>query len=378
MEKTCTEPLNKEFCLFSSIFEPLSIRIIFSIVTSFLLSMIIAPRVIFNLKSRQIGQNVREEGIKEHLKKSGIPTMGGIIILIPLMITTILWCKLNPFVVIALLVTAIMGLIGFFDDITKVVKARSLGLTARQKLFGQILAGFGAALAIKYYPGLRFEMTMPGKEILELAPTCTQLPVFGAIDLGWLYIPFAIAVIVGATNAVNLTDGLDGLAAGTVVVAATPFMVFAYVCGHIIFARHIGVVYIAGVGELAVMSAAIGGGCLGFLWHNAHPASVFMGDTGSLALGGALGAIALCSKTEFYLAIVGGIFVIEALSVIMQVSYFKMTKGKRIFKMSPIHHHFELCGWAEEKVVIRFWMAGIMMALVGLTLFASRLVATAA
>lgn len=364
--------------MFSSIFEPLSIRIIFSIVTSFLLSMIIAPRVIFNLKSRQIGQNVREEGVKEHLKKSGVPTMGGIIILIPLMITTILWCKLNPFVVIALVVTAIMGLIGFFDDITKVVKARSLGLTARQKLFGQILAGLGAALAIMYYPGLRFEMTMPGKEILELAPTCTQLPVFGALDLGWFYIPFAIAVIVGATNAVNLTDGLDGLAAGTVVVAATPFMVFSYVCGHLIFARHLGVVYISGVGELAVMSAAIGGGCLGFLWHNAHPASVFMGDTGSLALGGALGAIALCSKTEFFLAIVGGIFVIEALSVILQVGYFKMTKGKRIFKMSPIHHHFELCGWAEEKVVIRFWMAGIMMALVGLTLFASRLVATAA
>ena len=328
--------------MFSSIFEPLSLRIIFSIVTSYLLSMIIAPRVILNLKSRQIGQHVREAGVKEQLKKSGLPTIGGIIILIPLMITTILWCKLNPFVVIALLVTAIMGLIGFFDDITKVVRARSLGLTARQKLFGQILAGFGAALAIKYYPGLRFELTMPGKEILELTPTCTQLPVFGALDLGWLYIPFAIAVIVGATNAVNLTDGLDGLAAGTVVVAATPFMVFSYVCGHIIFARHIGVVYIAGVGELAVMSAAIGGGCLGFLWHNAHPASVFMGDTGSLALGGALGVIALCSKTEFYLDIVGGIFVMEALSVILQGSYFKMTKGKRIFKKSPIHHHFEL------------------------------------
>lgn len=337
--------------------------------------MIIAPRVIFNLKSRQIGQTVREEGVKEHLKKSGVPTMGGVIILIPLMVTTLLWTRINPFVVISLLVTSAMGLIGFFDDITKVVRARSLGLTARQKLAGQIFTGLAAALAIKYYPGLRFELASSGSGNIDMTATATQLPVFGALDLGWLYIPFAVAVIVGASNAVNLTDGLDGLAAGTMIVAATPFMFFAYVCGHLVFAKHLGVAYIAGAGELAVMSAAMIGGCFGFLWHNAHPAAVFMGDTGSLALGGALGAIALCSKTEVFLAIVGGIFVIEALSVILQVSYFKMTKGKRIFKMSPIHHHFELCGWAEEKVVIRFWVMGIMMALVGLTLFASRLVA---
>ncbi len=337
--------------------------------------MIIAPRVIFNLKNRQIGQTVREEGVKEHLKKSGIPTMGGIIILIPLMITTLLWTKINPFVVISLLVTAAMGLIGFFDDITKVIRARSLGLTPRQKLAGQILTGLAAALAIKFYPGLRFELASSSATTIDIAASATQIPIFGAMDLGWLYIPFAVAVIVGATNAVNLTDGLDGLAAGSIIVATTPFLIFAYVCGHLIFARHLGVAYIAGVGELAVMSAAMIGGCFGFLWHNAHPAAVFMGDTGSLALGGAIGAIALCSKSEIYLAIIGGIFVIEALSVILQVSYFKMTKGKRIFKMSPIHHHFELCGWAEEKVVIRFWITGAMLALVGLTLFASRLVA---
>ncbi len=337
--------------------------------------MIIAPRVIFNLKSRQIGQTIREEGVKEHLKKAGVPTMGGIIILIPLMITTLLWTKINPFVIISLLVTAAMGLIGFFDDITKVVRARSLGLTPRQKLFGQILAALLAALAIKFYPGLRFEINLPDGNALPITPASTQIPALGAFDLGWLFIPFAVAVIVGATNAVNLTDGLDGLAAGTMIAAATPFLVFTYVCGHLIFARHLGVAYIPGVGELAVMSAAIVGGCFGFLWHNAHPASVFMGDTGSLALGGALASIALCSKTELYLLIVGGIFVMEALSVILQVSYFKMTKGKRIFKMSPIHHHFELCGWPEEKVVIRFWIVGFMLALVGLTLFAARLVA---
>ncbi|HOI90537.1 MAG TPA: phospho-N-acetylmuramoyl-pentapeptide-transferase [Candidatus Rifleibacterium sp.] len=361
--------------MFSSVFEPLSIRVIFSIVTSFLLAMIIGPRVIFNLKSRQIGQTVREEGVKEHLKKTGVPTMGGIIILIPLMITSLLWTKINAFVVISLLVTAGMGLIGFFDDITKVVRARSLGLTPRQKLAGQIITGLAAALAINYYPGLRFELANATSNSIEMSPTATQVPIFGALDLGWLYIPFAVAVIVGASNAVNLTDGLDGLAAGSMIVATTPFLVFAYVCGHLIFARHLGVAYIPGVGELAVICAALIGGSFGFLWHNAHPAAVFMGDTGSLALGGSLGAIALCSKTEVFLAIVGGIFVIEALSVILQVSYFKMTKGKRIFKMSPIHHHFELCGWPEEKVVIRFWIMGIMLAMVGLTLFAARLVA---
>ncbi|MDD2999290.1 MAG: phospho-N-acetylmuramoyl-pentapeptide-transferase [Candidatus Riflebacteria bacterium] len=361
--------------MFTQVFEPLSIRIIFSILTSFLLAMIIAPRVIFNLKTRQIGQTVREEGVKEHLKKTGVPTMGGIIILIPMMVTTLLWAKINPYVVITLLVTTAMGLIGFFDDITKVVRARSLGLTARQKLFGQILTAFCAAIAMKYYPGLRFEINLPDGNSLGITSSATQLPVVGAINLGWLFIPFAVAVIVGATNAVNLTDGLDGLAAGTMIVAVAPFLVFAYICGHLIFARHLGVAYIAGVGELAVTSASIMGGCLGFLWHNAHPASVFMGDTGSLALGGSIAAIALCTKTEFYLLVVGGIFVMEALSVILQVSYFKMTKGKRIFKMSPIHHHFELCGWPEEKVVIRFWAVGMMLALVGLTLFASRLMA---
>lgn len=362
--------------MFSSVFEPLSIRIIFSVVTSFLLAMIIAPRVIFNLKSRQIGQTVREEGVKEHLKKTGVPTMGGIIILIPLVVTTILWAKLNPYVTISLLVTAGMGLIGFFDDVTKVVKARSLGLTATQKMIGQIIVALAAAFAIKYYPGLRFELNLPGElNAIPLMPTSTQIPVFGSLDLGWIYILFAVAVIVGTTNAVNLTDGLDGLAAGTMTVATVPFLFFCYVCGHMIFARHLGVAYIPGVGELCIMCASIVGGCIGFLWHNSHPAAVFMGDTGSLALGGTIGSIALCTKTEIFLAIVGGIFVLEALSVILQVSYFKITKGKRIFKMSPIHHHFELCGWAEEKVVIRFWVVGMMLALIGLTLFAARLVA---
>lgn len=352
-------------------FEPLSVRMIFSIVTSFLLAMIIAPRVISNLKLRQIGQNVREEGVKEHLKKSGIPTMGGVIILIPLLVTTILWAKLNFYVWFCVAVTVGMGLIGFFDDITKVVNARSLGLTARQKLIGQIAIGLTAALFMKLWPGLRLE-TPAGEAI---ASSAIQLPICGSFDLGWLYIPFAVFVIVGTTNAVNLTDGLDGLAAGSMSVAINPFIVISYICGNSIFAKHLGVAFIPGVGELSVICAAVIGGCLGFLWHNSHPAAVFMGDTGSLALGGAIGAIAMCSKTEFFLAIAGGIFVVEALSVIMQVSYFKATHGKRIFKMSPIHHHFELCGWPEEKVVIRFWTVGIMLSLVTLTIFCAKLIA---
>ncbi|NLM17665.1 MAG: phospho-N-acetylmuramoyl-pentapeptide-transferase [Candidatus Riflebacteria bacterium] len=363
--------------MFNVWFEPLSIRIIFSLVTSFVLSMIIAPSVIANLKNRQIGQNVREEGVKEHLSKSGTPTMGGVIILIPLFVTTLLWAKYNIFVLTALGVTVGMGIIGLFDDITKVVKARSLGFTARQKLVAQILVAVIAACVIQFSPGIKISISEPGnpESSIQMANTAIQVPVFGMIDLGWFFLPFAVFVLVGSTNAVNLTDGLDGLAAGTVGVSAAPFLVFVYICGHSIFARHLGVAYIPGVGELTILCASIIGGCLGFLWHNSHPATVFMGDTGSLALGGALGAVALCSKTEAYLAIAGGIFVIEALSVILQVSYFKISKGKRIFKMSPIHHHFELCGWPEQKVVMRFWTVGLMFALVSLTLFASRLVA---
>ncbi len=336
--------------------------------------MIIAPRVIKNLKSRQIGQTIREEGVKEHLKKAGVPTMGGIIILIPLLVTSILWAKLNPYVLFVIVVTVGMGLVGFFDDITKVVNARSLGLTPRQKLFFQIAIGIAAAFFIKMYPDLKFAIAT-GNQLSSIPSSSVQIPVLGHLDLGWFYIPVALFVIVGCTNAVNLTDGLDGLAAGTVTSAITPFLFITYCCGHLVFAKHLEVAYISGVGELTVICAAIIGGCLGFLWHNSHPAAVFMGDTGSLALGGAIGAIALASKTEFYLAIAGGIFVCEALSVIIQVSYFKITHGKRIFKMSPIHHHFELCGWPEEKVVIRFWTIGLMLALVALTIFCARLVA---
>ena len=370
-------PYEEVTVTFSSFFPALSIRIIFSIVTSFVLAILLGPRVIRKLRERQIGQTIREEGVKEHQKKAGIPTMGGIIILIPVILTTVLWAKVNYLVDITLFSCVAMGLLGTPDDLPKVLKARSLGLTPRQKLAGQLLIGMAVAAALTYLPGLRFEIpALEGGNWIhhKVAASTTQIPLVGTLDLQWLFFPFVVAVIVGSSNAVNLTDGLDGLATGVTAVTALPFLMICYVTGHYVFARHLGVMYIPGAGELAVICAALFGGCLGFLWHNAHPAEVFMGDTGSLALGGTVGGIAVCTRTEVFLAIIGGIFVLEALSVILQVSYFKWTKGKRIFLMSPIHHHFELAGWPEEKVVIRFWIMGLMFALIGLALFAGGLV----
>lgn len=297
--------------------------------------------------------------------------MGGIIIIIPIFVTTLLWAQLNPFILISLAATLGMAAVGICDDLTKVAKARSLGLTPKQKLLSQALVGIIVALVISRLPGLRFE-TFANEAVMD-SRTITQLPIIGPVELSWLFFPFVVLVIVGATNAVNLTDGLDGLATGVTAVTAIPFLIIAYVSGNIIFAKHLGAAFIPGTGELAVMCGAIFGSCMGFLWYNTHPAEVFMGDTGSLALGGALAAIAVCTRTEAYLAIVGGVFVAEALSVIIQVSYFKLTHGKRVFRMSPIHHHFELSGWAEEKVVIRFWIVALMTALSGIAVFASRL-----
>jgi len=349
--------------------------VIFSVVTSFVLAVAIGPRVIDNLLRRQIGQTIREEGVQEHKKKAGIPTMGGIIFLIPIVITTLAYTKFNVYVFIALFLTLGMGLLGLLDDLTKVIKARSLGLTPRQKLFGQVAFALIAALVLRYYFDDRLELpVLDGVGSLFLPPGFIHVPFFGAANLQFMYIPFLVVVIVGATNAVNLTDGLDGLAAGTVSVAIIPFMVIAYVIGNSIFSRHLGVAFIPGTGELAIFCAALLGGCLGFLWFNSHPAEVFMGDTGSLALGGAISAVAVCTRTELFLLIIGGLFVSEALSVIVQVTYFKYSHGKRIFLMSPIHHHFELAGWAEEKVVARFWIVSLILALAGLAIFAARLI----
>ncbi|HNV71661.1 MAG TPA: phospho-N-acetylmuramoyl-pentapeptide-transferase [Candidatus Ozemobacteraceae bacterium] len=364
--------------MFTGIVSALLIRILFALLTAFFMALIIGPRVIENLKARQIGQVIREEGVQAHKKKAGTPTMGGIIILVPLIVTVLFWCRWNFSVGLVMAVTLFMGGIGLLDDLTKVIKVRSLGLTPRQKLAGHISCGVVVALAMLYWPGLQALLQAPAgtpiAQPLVQARSVTMLPYWGLVDFGWLYLPLVVFVIVGATNAVNLTDGLDGLAAGTAAIALVPFLVVAYLMGSVLISGALGTLHLPGVEELAVLAAALIGGCLGFLWFNGYPAEVFMGDTGSLALGGALASMAVVLRSEAFLAVIGGLFVVEALSVIIQVSYFKWSGGQRIFRMSPIHHHFELCGWPETKVVLRFWMVGLILAVAGLALYLARVV----
>jgi len=306
-------------------------------------------------RTQRKGQPIRDDGPESHMAKAGTPTMGGLLILSALMVSTLLWARIdNAYVWIVLGVTLCFGLIGFADDYAKVSKQNTKGVSSRTRfLLGLVIA----ALA-----GLAASLAHPAELTNQLA-----LPFFKdlLINLGLLFIPFAMIVIVGAANAVNLTDGLDGLAIMPVMIAAGTLGVIAYAVGRVDFTEYLEVHYVPGTGEILVFCAALIGGGLGFLWYNAPPAAVFMGDTGSLALGGALGAIAVVTKHEIVLAIVGGLFVVEALSVIIQVGYFKMT-GKRVFLMAPIHHHFEKLGWAEPQIVIRFWIISLILALIGL------------
>ncbi|MBB1490497.1 MULTISPECIES: phospho-N-acetylmuramoyl-pentapeptide-transferase [unclassified Paracoccus (in: a-proteobacteria)] len=301
------------------------------------------------------GQPLREIG-PDHVHKGGTPTMGGILILSALFISTLLWARLdNGYVWVVLLVTAGFAAIGFADDYAKVTKQHHAGLSGRIRMAIGLAIGALAGIAVAWLnpDPLSGQLALPFlKNVL--------------IDLGIFFIPFAMLVIVGAANAVNLTDGLDGLAIGPVMIAACTFGIIAYLVGNANFANYLGVHFVPGTGEIAVFVAALIGGGLGFLWYNAPPAAVFMGDTGSLALGGALGAIAVCIKHEIVLAIVGGLFVVEALSVIIQVAHFKRT-GRRVFLMAPIHHHFEKKGWAEPQIVIRFWIIAVILALIGLS-----------
>ena len=302
------------------------------------------------------GQPIRSDGPETHLMKAGTPTMGGLLILSALTVSTLLWARLdNGYVWIVLLVTLGFAGIGFADDYAKVKKYTTAGVSGRVRMaLGLLIAALASGWAMWLHPvGLSGDLAVPFfKNLL--------------VDLGLFYIPFAMIVIVGAANAVNLTDGLDGLAIGPVIIAAGTFGVISYLVGNSVFAGYLGVHYVPNTGEIGIFCAALIGAGLGFLWYNAPPAAVFMGDTGSLALGGALGAIAVCTKHEFVLAIVGGLFVVEALSVIIQVLYFKRT-GKRVFLMAPIHHHFEKKGWAESQIVIRFWIIAIILALIGLS-----------
>ncbi len=301
------------------------------------------------------GQPIRDDGPETHFAKAGTPTMGGLLILSALLTATLLWARLdNGFVWIVLLVTFSFGLIGFVDDFAKVSKQSTAGLSGRVRLLlGFLISGLAAYCAALLHPeALQYRLALPVfKDTL--------------INLGFLFVPFAMIVIVGSANAVNLTDGLDGLAIMPVMIAAGALGVIAYAVGRTDFTEYLDVHYVPGTGEILVFCAALFGGGLGFLWYNAPPAAVFMGDTGSLALGGALGSVAVATKHEIVLAIIGGLFVVEALSVIIQVLYFKAT-GKRVFLMAPIHHHFEKKGWAEPQIVIRFWIIALILAMIGL------------
>ncbi len=325
--------------------------------TALLFGFFFGKPLINLLRRRQAnGQPIREDGPESHLlTKTGTPTMGGLLILSALVVATLLWARLdNPYVWIVLLVTLGFGAIGFADDLAKVSRGNVSGVPGRVRLaLGAViglLASFAAMMV--HPPSLQGQLAVPVfKEVL--------------LNMGWFFVPFGAFVIVGAANSVNLTDGLDGLAIMPVMIAATTLGIIAYAVGRVDFTAYLDVHYVPGVGELLIFTAALAGGGLGFLWYNAPPAAVFMGDTGSLALGGALGAIAVATKHEIVLGIVGGIFVVETLSVIIQVLYFKRT-GKRVFLMAPIHHHFEKKGWAEPQIVIRFWIIALVLALIGL------------
>lgn len=348
-------PLGDQVLIFN-LFRYLTFRTGAATVTALFLALVMGPRIIAWLKSRQGGaSNIRQDVPDQHLKKAGTPTMGGFLILLSFAISVLLWGDLkNHYVWIVMLVTIGFGAIGFADDYLKLTKRYPKGLPGKLKLAGQIIVS--AAAAVWY---------------VQITPapldTALTIPVFKDVmlPLGLAFIPVAIFVMVGASNAVNLTDGLDGLAIVPVMIAAGVFALIAYLVGNAIFANYLQLHYVAGTGELAVLCGAIIGAGLGFLWFNAPPAMVFMGDTGSLSLGGALGAIAVCIKHELVLAIVGGLFVLETVSVIVQVASFKLT-GKRVFAMAPLHHHFEKKGWAEPQIVIRFWIIAAILALVGL------------
>jgi phospho-N-acetylmuramoyl-pentapeptide-transferase len=301
-----------------------------------------------------MGQQIRNEGPSTHLKKSGTPTMGGVLILFSLLTSTLLWADLkNIFIWIVVIATFFLGLLGFLDDWEKITEKDSHGLSVRSKLLGQTLIGLMVGIALYYYPTFNTNLYVPFFK--KITP-----------DIGIFYILFTTIVIVAASNAVNLTDGLDGLAIGLVLIVSGTYLLFSYFAGHIKIANYLQIPYVAGSGELSIFCGAMAGAGMGFLWFNAYPAQIFMGDVGSLALGGSLGTVAAITKNEILLAIVGGVFVMEALSVIFQVGSYKLRK-KRIFQMAPIHHHFELKGWAEPKIIVRFWIIAILFALLAIS-----------
>jgi phospho-N-acetylmuramoyl-pentapeptide-transferase len=346
-----------------NLFRYITFRSAAATITALIISLLLGPSIIRKLNSYQVREKIRKEGPKSHYVKEGTPTMGGLIMLSAIVVPTLLWADLtNEFILLMLLITVWLGAIGFMDDFLKAIKDQPKGLVGRKKLVGQVLLGLMLALVLYLYP--------PSAEF----NLKTDIPFFKNFYLDfpiYLYVPFVIVVVTGASNAVNLTDGADGLACGLSVICFAAFAGMTYITGRVDFSGYLDIVYLPGAGELTVFCAAAVGAGLGFLWFNAHPAEVFMGDTGALALGGILGALSILIKKELLLVIVGGVFVVEALSVILQVSSFKL-RGKRIFRMAPLHHHFEVGGMHESKVVVRFWIVGVLFALLTLSTFKIR------
>ena len=347
-------PLHTTFSVFN-VFRYITFRTIYAVLTALLISFLFGPWLIRYLRKERVGQYVRDDGPAKHLSKVGTPTMGGLLILFSIMVSTLLWADLTNFYIwIALLVTVGFGAIGFLDDYLKLIKKESAGLSGRAKILFQCTIALVVAGLLYAQPDFDTHITIPFLKEARL-------------DLGWGYILLSVLVIVGTSNAVNLTDGLDGLAIGSMTVATATYLIFSYVAGHVKIATYLQIPYVPGCGELAVLCGAVIGAGMGFLWFNAYPAEIFMGDIGSLPLGGILGTVAVVTKQEILLVLVGGLFVMEALSVIFQVGFFKMTNGRRIFRMAPLHHHFELKGWPEPKVIVRFWLIAIVLGLLSLS-----------
>jgi phospho-N-acetylmuramoyl-pentapeptide-transferase len=348
-----------------NVFQYVTFRTAYATVTALLISLVFGGRVIRRLRELNVGQQIREEGPQGHMAKRGTPTMGGILIIGSVLISTLLWARLSSlYVWIVLAATTLFAIIGFLDDYAKVAKRQSLGLTGKQKIVAQFLIALGIWATLYFLTDYSWNLSIP---FFKLTATT------GKTFIGpWLYLPFILVVLIGSSNAVNLTDGLDGLAISVTFVAMVALTAFTYVSGDERWARLLLITFQKDVGELTVFCGAMVGASLGFLWYNAPPADVFMGDVGSLAIGGAFGTIGVLTKQELILVFVGGVFVLEAISVMLQVSFFKLTKrhtgvGKRLFKMTPLHHHFEMQGWKESKVVFRFLILAILFALLSLS-----------
>ena len=351
-----------------NLFEYITFRAASASILALIISFLVGPWIIDFLNKNQIGEEIRKNGPASHQLKKGTPTMGGVLILIAALIPTLFFSNLNnPLIKIVIFATVWMGVLGFIDDYLKIIKKVELGLIARYKMAGQIILGIIISywiLNIPEFSEFNTKTTIPFLKNVE-------------IDLGFFYPLMVVLVITGTSNAVNLTDGLDGLATGLLAIAFTAFSAIAYITGRVDFSNYLNIIYIPDAGELTIFSSAMAGACIGYLWYNTNPAEIFMGDTGSLSTGAALGTLSILLKKELLLIIIGGVFVFEAISVIIQVTYFRWSRiktgeGKRYFKMAPIHHHFELSGWPESKVVVRFWIIGLLLALFSLATFKVR------